>query len=157
MKLEICENCCANEFIELDDAYVCAYCNSRYHKEPVKVVTKIQYVEVPVSTPEPVNRRSLKGRKRTNGSPFSCVCFWECSVLTNSMRAKPAGAFSISSPPVFGAWAGLETVLVCCSSRIRIMFHNKNAKKSPVSEETGDLYYLKENCCRNWTTRVLLA
>ena len=75
MKLEICENCCANEFIELDDAYVCAYCNSRYHKEPVKVVTKIQYVEVPVSIPEPVKQEVPEGAKKNKWIAFFLCLF----------------------------------------------------------------------------------
>lgn len=66
MKPQKCQNCCANEFIELDDAYVCAYCNSRYSKEParvtaeppVKVVTEIRYVEVPA--PAPTGRKKNK-------------------------------------------------------------------------------------------------
>lgn len=70
MKLEICENCCANEFIELDDAYVCAYCNSRYHKEPAKVVTKIQYVEIPA--PAPAEQEVPTGRKKNKWIAF----FW---------------------------------------------------------------------------------
>ena len=51
MKPNVCENCCATEFLDQEDAYVCAYCGSRFHKAPVKVVTEIRYVEVPAATP----------------------------------------------------------------------------------------------------------
>ena len=51
MKPESCKNCCASEFIELDDAYVCAYCSSRYHKPAPQVVTEIRYREVPIVPP----------------------------------------------------------------------------------------------------------
>ena len=60
MKPESCKNCCATEFIELDDAYVCAYCNSRFHKAAPQVVTEIRYREVPIvaavqeCTPDPI-------------------------------------------------------------------------------------------------------
>lgn len=37
MRPESCKNCCAREFIEQHDAYVCAYCDTRYPK-PVPVV-----------------------------------------------------------------------------------------------------------------------
>ena len=53
MRPDTCPNCCASEFIELDDAYVCAYCNSRYHKPAPQVVTEIRYREVPVPAPMP--------------------------------------------------------------------------------------------------------
>lgn len=54
MKPETCKNCCASEFTEQDDAYVCAYCNSRYPKAPVRTVTEVRYVEVPAPAPAPV-------------------------------------------------------------------------------------------------------
>lgn len=53
MRPDTCPNCCASEFIDLDDAYVCAYCNSRYHKPAPQVGTEIRYREVPVPAPMP--------------------------------------------------------------------------------------------------------
>lgn len=53
MKPETCKNCCATEFLELDDAYVCAYCNSRFNKLAPQVVTEIRYREVPIPAPRP--------------------------------------------------------------------------------------------------------
>lgn len=70
MKPEVCKNCCATEFIEQDDAYVCAYCDSRYNKPPVRVVEKIRYVEVP--TPEPAQPEVLNGRRKNKWIAF----FW---------------------------------------------------------------------------------
>ena len=72
MKPEICKNCCANEFIEQDDAYVCAYCNSRYHKAPAKVVTEIRYVEVPVPVSEPAKQEIQTGERKNKWVAF----FW---------------------------------------------------------------------------------
>ena len=62
MKPNVCENCCATEFTEQEDAYVCAYCGSRFHKAPVKVVTEIRYVEVPAATP--AKQESQAGQRK---------------------------------------------------------------------------------------------
>ena len=53
MRPETCKNCGASDFIELDDAYVCAYCDSRFNKTPIRELTEIRYVEVPVPAPVP--------------------------------------------------------------------------------------------------------
>ena len=61
MKPNICENCCAHEFIELDDAYVCAYCDSRFAKQvpaASKAEYKSPYKEIPA--PEDV----IPGRRK---------------------------------------------------------------------------------------------
>ncbi len=75
MKPEVCKNCCANEFIEQDDAYVCAYCNSRYHKTPTRVVTEVRYVEVPVPNHEPVKQEIQTGEPKNKWIAFFLCLF----------------------------------------------------------------------------------
>lgn len=75
MKPEICKNCCASEFIEREDAYVCAYCNSRYHKDPPKVVTEIRYVEVPVPAQEPRVQVTPVGKPKNKWVAFFLCLF----------------------------------------------------------------------------------
>ena len=74
MKPESCKNCCATEFIELDDAYVCAYCNSRFHKTVPQVVTEIRYREVPAPRPEATVAEIPAGRPKNKwGAFFLCL------------------------------------------------------------------------------------
>ena len=70
MKPESCKNCCATEFIELDDAYVCAYCNSRFHKTVPQVVTEIRYREVPAPRPEATVAEIPAGRPKNKWVAF---------------------------------------------------------------------------------------
>ena len=78
MRPETCKNCDAHEFTELDDAYVCDYCGSRYNKMPVRELTEIRYVEVPVPTPVPETKVQIT----PNGKPKNkWVAFFLCLFL----------------------------------------------------------------------------
>ena len=78
MRPETCKNCCASEFIELDDVYVCAYCDSRFPKTPARELTEIRYVEVPVPTPVPETNVQIT----PNGKPNNkWVAFFLCLFL----------------------------------------------------------------------------
>ena len=78
MRPETCKNCDAHEFIELEDAYVCTYCDSRFPKTPVRELTEIRYVEVPVPTPVPETKVQIT----PNGKPKNkWVAFFLCLFL----------------------------------------------------------------------------
>ena len=79
MRPESCKNCCATEFIEKDDEFVCAYCDTRYPKPR----TEIRYVQVPVqipvqipvSAPEPVRQVVPTGKMKRKWTAFFLCLF----------------------------------------------------------------------------------
>ena len=88
MRPETCKNCCASDFIELDDVYVCTYCESKFPKTPARELTEIRYVEVPVPTPVPETAVQMP----RNGK--SEICAAVCTILYNipvsTARSMPA-------------------------------------------------------------------
>ena len=79
MRPESCKNCCATEFIEKDDEFVCAYCDTRYPKPR----TEVCYVQVPVqipvqvtvSAPEPVRQVVPTGKMKRKWTAFFLCLF----------------------------------------------------------------------------------
>lgn len=62
MRPEMCKNCCAREFVEREDAYICAYCDTRY---PRWVITAPKSVPVPrPPEPYPVSRQERKPKNK---------------------------------------------------------------------------------------------
>lgn len=53
MKPIECENCGANEFIEEDDVYVCAYCNSRFSNPAARADREVHFNDLYAPEPEP--------------------------------------------------------------------------------------------------------
>lgn len=75
MKPEVCKNCCAKEFIEQSDAYVCAYCDTRYEK-PAKPAAAVA-VQVPsreVVFEETVVDAAVKPMREKN--KWIALLFW---------------------------------------------------------------------------------
>lgn len=66
MMPEVCKNCCAREFIEERDAYVCAYCDTRYEKPAAAPVAAVQVPQKEVVFEEPVVDAPVKPLREKN-------------------------------------------------------------------------------------------
>ena len=81
MRPESCKNCCAREFIEHHDTYVCAYCDTRYPKmiAPAREISAPElafpkyYPAHPISEPTPVE--IVTGKRKNKWVAF-LLCFF---------------------------------------------------------------------------------
>lgn len=53
MKPIECENCGANDFFQQDDAYICAYCNSRFPNPAARANSEVHFNDLYAPEPEP--------------------------------------------------------------------------------------------------------
>ena len=83
MKPETCKNCCSREFIEQQEAYVCAYCDTRYPK--IVAAAKVDPAEITLSELfgddggcEPVPEEAGNGKRKNKWVAFLLCLFLGC-------------------------------------------------------------------------------
>lgn len=64
MKPEICESCGAREFIQQPDAYVCAYCDTKYPIKQEVAVQPVRYAQPVTPQPRPVTQKARQAKDK---------------------------------------------------------------------------------------------